>query len=285
MNEFMWDEIRIEELEIYAHHGVFNEEKQKGQFFYVNTVLYTDLRPAGIKDDLTLSTHYGEVSHFIKRCLTEHTYDLIEKAAETTAMEILLNFPHIMAISLEIRKPHAPIPMKFGSVSVKIYRKWHTVYIAFGSNMGKSEELIRNAITKLSEDRFNQIEKISDIIITKPYGGVKQKDFHNGVLQMRTLYTPCELLESLHMLEKEAGRERKVHWGPRTLDLDIIFYDQEVYEDENLIIPHIDMQNRDFVLKPMLQIAPWFRHPVLNKTMFELYQLLEEKDRRDIFLQ
>ncbi|HKM34626.1 MAG TPA: 2-amino-4-hydroxy-6-hydroxymethyldihydropteridine diphosphokinase [Lachnospiraceae bacterium] len=275
MNGNMWDEIRIEKLEIYAHHGVFQEEKQDGQLFYVNAVLYTDLHPAGINDDLTLSTHYGEVSLFIKKWMTEHTYDLIETAAETTAQEILLQFPRIMAISLEVRKPHAPIPMKFDSVSVKIYRKWHEAYIALGSNMGNSEELIANAIKKLSEDQFNQMGKISDTIVTKPYGGVKQDDFYNGVLQMRTLYTPGELLDILHELEKDAGRERKIHWGPRTLDLDIIFYDHEIYEDKNLIIPHVDMQNRDFVLKPMTQIAPWFRHPVLQKTMLELNQLLD----------
>lgn len=279
MSENKWDEIRIEELEVYAHHGVFQEEKQEGQFFYVNARLYTDLRPAGLKDDLNLSTHYGEVSLFIKRCMTEQTFDLIETAAETTAQEILLRFPFVMAIALEIRKPHAPIPMKFDSVSVKIYRKWHVVYIAFGSNMGKSEELIGNAIAKLSQDRFNQMGKISDIIITKPYGGVKQDDFYNGVLQMKTLYTPGELLDKLHELEEEAGRERKVHWGPRTLDLDIILYDQETYEDENLIIPHVDMQNRDFVLKPMAQIAPWIRHPVLKKTMLELSILLDGREK------
>lgn len=270
------DEIRIEELEIYAHHGVLQEEKQNGQFFYVNATLYTDLRLAGKNDDLTYSTHYGEVSLFIKKWITEHTYDLIETVAESTAREILLRFPNIFAITLEVRKPHAPIPMKFDSVSVKIYRKWHTTYIAFGSNMGKSSELITGAIEKLSTDPSNKIGKISDIIMTKPYGGVEQNDFYNGVLQLKTLYSPRELLDKLHELEREAGRERIIHWGPRTLDLDIIFYDEEVYEDENLIIPHIDMQNRDFVLKPMVQIAPWFRHPVLRKTMEELYELLKE---------
>ncbi len=271
------DEIRIEELEIYAHHGVFEEEKEKGQYFYVNAVLYSNLQDAGIKDDLTLSTHYGEVSLFIKEWITQHTYDLIETVAERTAKEILQRFPLIEAVSLEIRKPNAPIPMKFQSVSVKIYREWHTTYIAFGSNMGDSEALIQGAIKELGMDRNNRMEKVSDIIMTKPYGGVKQDDFYNGVLRMKTLYTPEELLEKLHAIEKEAGRERKIHWGPRTLDLDIIFYDKEIYESEDLIIPHVDMQNRDFVLMPMVQIAPWFRHPILQKTMQELYDQLISK--------
>ena len=83
-----------------------------------------------------------------------------------------------------------------------------------------------------------------------------------------------ELLEKLHEIEQHANRERIIHWGPRTLDLDIIFYDKLVYEDENLIIPHIDMQNRDFVLAPMNQIAPYLRHPVLNQTISQLLNIL-----------
>ena len=84
---------------------------------------------------------------------------------------------------------------------------------------------------------------------------------------------PGALLLFLHILEQEAERVREIHWGPRTLDLDIIFYDKLVYEDEALIIPHVDMQNRDFVLKPMAELNPNFRHPILQRTM---KQLLEE---------
>lgn len=273
----MWDEIRIENLEVFAHHGVFAEEKEKGQHFYVNAVLYTDLRPAGLTDDLPLSTHYGEVSLFTHKWLQEHTYDLIETAAETAATEILLRFPLVRALDLEIRKPEAPIPLQFASVSVKIHRGWHDAYIAFGSNMGDSRHYIADAIEALAKDKLIKIEKVSDIITTKPYGGVVQEDFLNGVCHVKTLYTPTQLLERLHEVEKEAGRERKVHWGPRTLDLDIIFYDKLVYEDEALIIPHVDMQNRDFVLKPMVQIAPNFRHPILQKTMTELLDDLKER--------
>lgn len=271
------DEIRIENLKIFAHHGVFAEEKKVGQDFFVNAVLYTDLRPAGLKDDLTLSTHYGEVSLLIQKCLTQQTYDLIETAAEMTAKEILQKFPLVQALDFELRKPHAPIPMEFESVSVKIHRGWHEAYIALGSNMGDSRVYLEEAVKALFADENNMVEKVSDWIVTKPYGGVEQSDFLNGVLKLKTLYTPVELLNKLHKIEQAAGRERKIHWGPRTLDLDIIFYDKLVYEDENLIIPHVDMQNRDFVVNPMVQIAPNFRHPILLKTMTELERDLTEK--------
>ena len=75
-------------------------------------------------------------------------------------------------------------------------------------------------------------------------------------------------------MEQSAERKRELHWGPRTLDLDILLYDDLVMETEDLIIPHVDMQNRDFVLGPMAEIAPWVRHPVLGLTMGQLYAQL-----------
>ena len=94
---------------------------------------------------------------------------------------------------------------------------------------------------------------------------------------MRTLLTPGELLVRLHQLEQAANRERIIHWGPRTLDLDILFYDQEIIDMPDLHIPHIDQQSRDFVLVPMNQIAPYLRHPVLNQTISQLLDSLLNK--------
>ena len=119
-----------------------------------------------------------------------------------------------------------------------------------------------------------RIEAVSDYLVTEPYGVTDQDEFLNGVLKMRTLLSPEELLERLHQLEQEANRERIIHWGPRTLDLDILFYDQEIIDTADLHIPHPDMQNREFVLAPMNQIAPYLRHPVLNQTISQLLNTL-----------
>ena len=119
-----------------------------------------------------------------------------------------------------------------------------------------------------------RIEAVSDYLVTEPYGVTDQDEFLNGVLKMRTLLSPEELLERLHQLEQEANRERIIHCGPRTLDLDILFYDQEIIDTADLHIPHPDMQNRDFVLAPMNQIAPYLRHPVLNQTISQLLNIL-----------
>ena len=264
------DQIRIDDLEVYAYHGVFPEENEKGQPFFINMVLYTDLRPAGLTDDLLLSTHYGEVSHLVNDWMKSHTVQLIEAVAETLAGEILRKFPLIQALNMEIRKPQAPIGLPFESVSVKIHRGWHTVYVAIGSNMGEKDKYIQLGLGELRKLPDTFVEAVSDIIVTKPYGGVEQDDFLNGAVKLKTLYTPEELLHKLHEIEEMAERKRTLRWGPRTLDLDIIFYDKLIYESDTLIIPHVDMENRDFVLKPMCQLAPNFRHPILGKTMEQL---------------
>lgn len=269
MNSKM-DEIRIDNLEVFAHHGVFPEETQSGQNFYVNAVLYSSFRMAADTDELQYSTHYGEVCHFITSWMQENTFKLIETVVERLAKEILLKFDLISKISLEIKKPHAPIGLPFESVSVKVERGWHTVYLAVGSNLGDKEEYIRQGIWKLQKHPQICVERVSELLVTEPYGGVAQDEFLNGAIRIKTLLTPKELLTELHQIEAEAGRERKVHWGPRTLDLDIIFYDKLVYEDDELIMPHIDMQNRYFVLKPLSEIAPNMRHPILGKTVSEM---------------
>ena len=275
-NENRKDQIRIEELEVYAHHGVYPEENEKGQHFYVNATLYTNTRPAGMADDLRLSTNYGEVCQFITEFMQQHTFQLIETVVEWTAYEVLQHFPLVQGLDLEIRKPEAPIPLPFGSVSVAIHREWHEAYIAVGSNMGDSREHIAKALGQLEKHKDIQVTKVSGLLETLPYGGVEQDNFVNGMFEIRTLLTPEELLRELHKIEtsegreRMEGRERKLHWGPRTLDLDIIFYDDLVYASEDLLIPHIDMENRYFVLKPLSELAPNFRHPITHKTVAQM---------------
>lgn len=271
------DIIRIDNLEVYAYHGVYDEEKEKGQYFYVNAELYTNTRKAGMNDDLDASTNYGTVCDFIHDFMTKHTYDLIETVAEQLAQALLLEFKLVKSVLLEIRKPHAPIEKEFESVSVEIERGWHEAFVAFGSNLGDKEKFIDEAIEALSNLPQINIVAISDKIVTKPYGNVEQDVFLNGVMKIETLLPADELLQILQKVEEHAGRERKIHWGPRTLDLDIIFYDDDIISEDDLIVPHPDMKNRDFVLKPLMQIAPYKLHPVYRKTISDMYVELMAK--------
>lgn len=270
------DKIKIENLEVFGNHGVFPEETKLGQKFLVSSTLYLDTRKAGKEDCLDASVHYGLVSHLIKKELEENTFALIEAVAEHLAESVLLYDEKIREVEIEVKKPWAPIRLPLDYVSVSIKRSWHEAYIAVGSNMGDKEAYISQAIEKLKNRKDCRVKRVSSMIETEPYGMVDQDKFLNGAFMLETLLDPQELLDVLHGIEAEAKRERMLHWGPRTLDLDIIFYDDEIIQEEALCIPHYDMQNRLFVLKPLREIAPYKRHPVYGKTIAEMVVDLEK---------
>ncbi|MGC4019533.1 MAG: 2-amino-4-hydroxy-6-hydroxymethyldihydropteridine diphosphokinase [Muricomes sp.] len=270
------DKIKIENLEVFANHGVFPEENVLGQKFLISAVLYTDTRYAGKTDDLTASIHYGEVSKFIDDYMKKSTYQLIERVAESLAEELLLHTKHLEKIELEVKKPWAPVGLPLEYVSVKIERQWHTAYIALGSNMGDKQQYLDGAVKSLNDAPGCHVVKTSSWLITPPYGVTDQDDFLNGCLKLRTLLSPEELLDLLHQIEQEANRERIIRWGPRTLDLDIIFYDDLILESDELCIPHAEVHKRDFVLTPLQEIAPYKHHPANGKTVQEMLADLKQ---------
>lgn len=276
------DEIIIENLQVYGYHGVYKEENEKGQNFYVNAVLYLDTRKAGHEDKRELTTGYGEVCQFIHNFIGKNVFKLIETVAEKTAEAVLMEFPLVEGITLEIRKPEAPIGLEFQSVSVRITRRWHMACLATGSNVGDKQKYVEDGIKAIEQDERCRVIKTSKLFRTSAYGEVEQEEFLNGALVMKTLYTPEELLDRIHEIEAAAGRERKIHWGPRTLDLDIIFYDDLVMNTDTLQIPHIDMQNRDFVLEPLSQLVPYVVHPVLGKTVVQLCEEVQKSGEKHV---
>lgn len=213
----------------------------------------------------------------ITRFVQEHTYKLLETVVENLARMLLLTLPSLQKVTLKIEKPWAPVGLPLKTVSVEITREWHTAYIALGSNLGDKQKYLDDAVQGLADTADCIVEQVSDYLVTEPYGGVEQDVFLNGALKLRTLLTPEELLDRLHELEQAAHRERIVHWGPRTLDLDILLYDQMIIDTPVLHVPHIDMENRDFVLIPLTELAPYYRHPVLNKTISQLLKELQAK--------
>ncbi|MCC5426590.1 2-amino-4-hydroxy-6-hydroxymethyldihydropteridine diphosphokinase [Clostridium botulinum] len=150
----------------------------------------------------------------------------------------------------------------------------HTAYVAFGSNIGEKENYIRKALEKI-EERKMKIIKVSPIYETEPYGVLDQDSFLNGVVKIETNLTPEDLIGELLNIEKQLDRVRERRWGPRTIDLDIIFYDDLIINEKDLVIPHKDMENREFVLKPLCDIDENFIHPVLKKSVRELYDRLK----------
>jgi len=264
-------------MKVFAYHGVLEEEKKNGQDFYLNAKVYVDMRKAGISDKLEDTINYDLVCTYLAEVFAERVFDTIEAAAEYTLQEIIVNFPSIEAMELEVRKPHAPLTYVPEDISVTIYREWHTVYLSFGSNVGNPTGHINEAISILKNPYAIRNVKRSDLFVTKPYGPVEQNDFVNGCLEMETYMDPEELVEYIHEIEDYFERDRSIHWGPRPIDLDIVFFDEYIYNSNTLTIPHADMENRMFVLEPLSQLCPGRRHPVWGKTVAQLKKELSER--------
>lgn len=271
------DEIRIEGLKIYAYHGVLESEKENGQDFYVNITFYLDTMKAGTKDSLSDTINYAEASEYVNEVFTADKYNLLERVAEKISVALLNKYPISSGVKVEIFKPNAPISVSFNNVSVCIERRWTDAYIAVGSNLGDSKKIIDDAFLMLNEDNHFRNPVSSSLISTKPYGYTDQPDFVNGMWKVETVYNPSSLLEKLHEIEHAFKRERLIHWGPRTLDLDIIYFGDSVIYKNDLIVPHADMINREFVLKPLCEIAPWKIHPVYHKSSKEMLNELNSR--------
>ena len=267
------DQIRIKRLEVFARHGVLPKENTLGQKFLISADLYCDTRTAGKTDDLKDSVNYAEVSERIKESAQEKVFSLIERLAEYVAEKILIAYPQVDKIRLEIEKPWAPVQLPLETVSVRITREWNTAYLSLGSNMGDREQYLKDAIALLEEER-TKVTAVSDFIETEPVGYTKQAPFLNAAVALRTLRSPEELLELSASIEAKLGRERVMHWGPRTIDLDIVLYGERIIQTEALTIPHIEMAKRLFVLEPLAQIAPYAVHPAFHKTILELRDAL-----------
>lgn len=274
------DCIEIRELEVYCHHGVFKEENVLGQKFLISIILYTDTKMAGVSDDLEQSVDYAKVSYFVKERMEEKNFKLIEAAAEYVAEKVLLSFPLIQRIKVEIKKPWAPILLPLETVSVTIVRGWTKVYLSVGSNMGNREEHLQKALERLQQERTIRGIRVSDWIETEPYGYLKQDSFLNAAVELETIESPDSLLKILQRIETEGGRERTIHWGPRTIDLDIVLFGDVIMQTETLTIPHREMHLREFVLRPLAQLAPWVSHPVYHKTVSELWEQMRQNNTK-----
>ena len=151
--------------------------------------------------------------------------------------------------------------------------KSHEAYIALGSNLGDLEATLKNALKNLEAEGI-EILAVSSFISSEPYGVTDQPKFLNAVCKVRTILEPLELLRTLLAIESKMGRVRLRHGGERNIDLDLLFYEDEVISTDELQLPHPDLQNRSFVLTPLEEIAADLVHPTLKKTTSELLKEL-----------
>ena len=272
------DKIYINNLEFIGFHGVFPEEKKLGQKFLVSLELTVDTREAGKTGDLTKSVHYGLVAQDVEKLFLEKSIDLIETCAENIAEMVLKKYELVKEVKVIVKKPWAPLQMHFENVAVEITRKWHRVYLSLGSNIGNKRKNLLEAIRKIGELENTEVVKSSTILETEPFGYLEQDNFLNACLEVKTLMTAQEFLKEILQIELDMGRVREIKWGPRIIDIDILFYDKEIIEEDNLALPHPWICEREFVLDPLSEIAPNYIHPLEKKTITMLARKLKERE-------
>ena len=149
-------------------------------------------------------------------------------------------------------------------------------YIGFGSNIGDRLAHIQNAIHALSKTEGVTLQKISSVYKTDPVGYEAQAQFLNGIAAIQTSLSPLSLLHTLKNIETEIGRQHRIRWGPREIDLDILIYGDLCLQTEKLVIPHSEMHLRHFVLVPLAEIAPDLVHPVFQESIQTLLNHLDD---------
>ncbi|MDP4115839.1 MAG: 2-amino-4-hydroxy-6-hydroxymethyldihydropteridine diphosphokinase [Bacteroidota bacterium] len=144
------------------------------------------------------------------------------------------------------------------------------IFVSLGSNIGDKLKHLDQAANSISADKCCKVEKVSSVYETIPYGYKDQDNFYNAAIKLRSSYTLKEFYELSKSIEKELGRNKRDRWGPREIDIDILFYNDLIYSDDLLTIPHKEILNRDFVLVPLCEIASEVRHPGINKRICEI---------------
>jgi 2-amino-4-hydroxy-6-hydroxymethyldihydropteridine diphosphokinase len=144
------------------------------------------------------------------------------------------------------------------------------VFIGLGSNLGNRLEFLQQARNELAEQKDVKLKNISAIYETEPVGVKEQPQFLNQVVEAETTEEVSVLMKTLKHIEHTIGRTETMRWGPREIDLDLLYYNSIVYSDETVHVPHPEIANRRFVLVPMKEIAPTFVDPLRKQTVEEL---------------
>ena len=155
------------------------------------------------------------------------------------------------------------------------------VYLSLGSNVGDKEHAITNALSLLST--HCTIKKISRLYLTEPISTIPQDWYVNCAIQAKTTLEPVELLAFIHTIEHKLGRVKTKKHGPRIIDIDILFYGRQIINTGDLIIPHPLLQDRLFVLQPLMDLNPTLKHPVLKKTIQTLYNEVSKEKKVTLY--
>jgi len=238
----------------FGFHGVLAHERRDGQDFSVDVDLYLDLAPAAASDDLHMTVDYGTIADRTYGLITGEAFDLIEKLAGSIAA-MCLEYDRVQHVVVAVHKPQAPISVPFTDVIVRVTRtRTHRAILSLGANMGDRFAALQGAVKGLAAHPGISVGRGSSVFATKPVGGVEQDDFLNAVVAISTSLSPDQLLAAVQGIENDWHRVRDVRWGPRSLDIDIIAFDDLVQHDDVLTLPHPRAHERAFVCVPWSEI-------------------------------
>ena len=255
------DHIYVNGLRLMALVGVLPHERDALQPVQIDVDLEVDLSEAGVTDNLDDTANYGEISNAIAEVVRTSSDTLLERLAARIADRVL-HFDHVEVADVMVTKLRPPIPEDLVSSAVRIVRSRvdmrvparHRAIVALGSNLGD-----RAAYLRFGLERLSNVVSQSQVFETDPVGGPdNQGPYLNMVAVVDTDLDPFAMLRRLLQIESEAHRVRVERWGPRTLDLDLLFYDDYTIESEELTIPHPRFAERRFVLEPLSEVAVEF---------------------------
>ncbi len=255
------DRIVIDDLRVLTVIGALPHEREAAQPISISLSIGVDLHEAGRSDELAATVHYGLVCERVAELARDSKDILLERLAAKVA-DVVLEFDLVEEVEVTLTKLRPPIPEEVKHTAVKIVRTRaeaaapplvaHTAYLALGSNLGDRERYLRFAVRELG----NVVAK-SQVFETAPVGGPDdQGPYLNMVVQIETPLDPYALIRRCQRIEANALRQRVLHWGPRTLDVDLLFYDDVTIASEALTVPHPRIFERRFVLAPLSELAP-----------------------------
>lgn len=249
--------ITIDNLIVIARHGCNEEEKKTEQPFSFSLKVFLNFEKACNDDNLESTISYSAIAKSVEQFCKSRSFNLLEKLASETCRMLMDTYEDIQEIQIELKKIKPPTMLNLSSFGVSFSLKREIVYLGLGSSLGDKRGFLNFAVERIKLIKGVRVLKVSDFIETDPYGGIAKNIFLNGAVKISTYLEPEELLECTGKIEFMAGRKRTQKWVDRTLDIDIIFFgDRKIFTDE-LVIPHYDWENRDFIKKNLRNIDPF----------------------------
>ncbi|WP_051278298.1 2-amino-4-hydroxy-6-hydroxymethyldihydropteridine diphosphokinase [Actinotignum schaalii] len=258
------DTVSITGVEVSARHGVYAEEREADHPFIFDVAALVDTSTAGHADDLAATISYADLAEDARAVGESAPVSLLETLGERVAGRVLAR--GALAVEVTVHKPEAPVPGRFTDARVTVRRladiaragTTREMVIGMGANLGEREETLRAALTQIAALPVH-IDAVSSFHSTAPVlapGQESQPDYLNAVLRLSTELAPLEVLAALRAIEARAGRQRRIHWGARTLDLDIEWVEGVRSTHPLLTLPHPRAHTRAFVMEPWQEIDP-----------------------------